>query len=69
MSKRPRDEGDEVPESVPKKIPKIFDGKFFKPSGWDGQSLNITAVCQICEKPLKGQFTSTGNYTAHYKYE
>lgn len=73
MAKRPRenDEDNQISELTTKvkKIPKIFDGQFFELVNWDGKSLNITATCQICKKPLKGQHTSTGNFTKHYKYE
>lgn len=73
MAKRTRENDEDIQISEParkvKKIPKIFDGQFFELVGWDGQALNITARCQICKKPFKGQHTSTGNYFKHYKYE
>lgn len=71
MSKRKIDVDEDLASDPkrqkPIKAPKNFDGNYFELVDWDGQSLNIKAKCQTCQKELKGQYTSTGNFFTHYR--
>lgn len=49
----------------PKKIPKIFDGKFFVIES--NQDDNIKARCTQCNEVKSGQISSTGNFIKHYQ--
>lgn len=51
----------------PKKLPKLFDGRFCEVVDWDGQSINFQAKCKLCNKHIRGQTTSTGNFRLHFK--
>lgn len=48
-----------------KKVPKIFDGKFFTITRETSEQ--IDARCSACEEVKKGKITSTGNFLTHYR--
>lgn len=49
------------------KFPKLFDGKYFKVIEWNNTNKKIVAICRKCEKEVRGQYTSTGNFYKHYR--
>lgn len=65
VNKRQRENDDDSLSNI--KLPKVFDGTYFEPHKWDGKSIEISSICQLCKKILKGQYTSTGNYYKHYR--
>lgn len=54
------------PAKVSKKIPKIFDGKYYKLLSHQVNS-KIKAKCLTCNKQLSGDISSTGNFFTHYE--
>lgn len=50
-----------------RKIPKIFDGKYFEIDGNVDESGNVSAKCMTCNQPKSGSISSTGNFFKHYK--
>lgn len=50
----------------PRKTPTILDGKYFKINqlGVNGQ---VNATCVMCERSVKGNISSTGNFLLHFK--
>lgn len=69
-AKRKRDDSPDEDTQIskkPKKLPKILDGVYFKVNDWDGESINLTAQCQLCPSQVRGQVTSTGNFFKHFK--
>lgn len=51
----------------PRKIPKIFDGKFFEIEKNIDTDGNVQAKCTSCNETKKGNISSTGNYLKHYE--
>lgn len=57
-----------VPEPKRKRLPLIVDGTFFKSNEWDEATNIATAVCTQCDKLIKAQTKSTGNFFKHYQH-
>lgn len=53
------------PPKKAKKVPKIFDGKFFTITKQSDEQ--IDAKCSACEEVKRGKISSTGNFLTHFK--
>lgn len=57
--------------NTPKKLAKIFDGRYFAVVIEVGEEENskgekIAARCTVCNEVKNGSYTSTGNFKSHY---
>lgn len=60
------DSGSSQPPKVSRKVPKIFDGKYFEVINHDVND-NVKAKCVTCNEMKNGNTSSTGNFFKHYE--